>query len=150
MREERLRARRRILSALDEIVAQCTVQAALLERQDGAAPVLVSEGVVEWVRRVAQALILDEVAFLPEEAQGALVDLVVEEKVAVEVKRVRRLTEEHRAQLEAYLRDGGWAVGLLVNFGGEKLQWRRVYVAANDPTARRGDATATEKPDGGR
>jgi len=79
--------------------------------------------------------------------EGA-VDLVVEEKVAVEVKRVRRLTEEHRAQLEAYLLDGGWAVGLLVNFGGEKPQWRRVYVAANDPTARRGDAT--EKPDVGR
>jgi hypothetical protein len=44
----------------------------------------------------------------------------------------------------------GMAVGLLVNFGGEKPQWRRVYVAANDPTARRGDPTATEKPDGGR
>jgi hypothetical protein len=42
--EERWRARRRILSALDEIVAQCTVQAELLERQDGAAPVLVTEG----------------------------------------------------------------------------------------------------------
>jgi len=81
--------------------------------------------------------------------EGA-VDLVVEEKVAVEVKRVRRLTEEHRAQLEAYLLDGGWAVGLLVNFGGEKPQWRRVYVAANDPTARQGDPTATEKPDGGK
>jgi hypothetical protein len=46
--EERQRARRRILSALDEIVAQCTVQAELLEKQDGAAPVLVTEGVVEW------------------------------------------------------------------------------------------------------
>ncbi len=79
--------------------------------------------------------------------EGA-VDLVVEEKVAVEVKRVRRLTEEHRAQLEAYLRDGGWAVGLLVNFGGEKLQWRRVYVAANDPTVQRNGRT--EKPDIGR
>ena len=55
--EERWRARRRILSALDEIVAQCTVQAELLERQDGAVPVLVSEGVVEWVRWVAQALV---------------------------------------------------------------------------------------------
>jgi hypothetical protein len=51
--EERWRARRRIRSALDEMVAQCTVQAELLERQDGAAPVLVSEGVVEWVRRAA-------------------------------------------------------------------------------------------------
>ncbi len=80
--------------------------------------------------------------------QALAVDLVVEEKVAVEVKRVRRLTEEHRAQLEAYLRDGGWAVGLLVNFGGEKLQWRRVYVAANDPTVQRNGRT--EKPDIGR
>jgi hypothetical protein len=52
---ERQRARRRILSALDEIVAQCTVQAELLERQDGAAPVLVTGEVVEWVRRVAGA-----------------------------------------------------------------------------------------------
>jgi hypothetical protein len=42
--EERQQARRRILSALDEIVAQCTVQAELLEQQDGAAPVLVTEG----------------------------------------------------------------------------------------------------------
>jgi hypothetical protein len=55
--ELRLRARRRILSALDEIVAQCTVQAELLERQDGAAPVLVTGEVVEWVRRVALALV---------------------------------------------------------------------------------------------
>jgi hypothetical protein len=54
---ERQRARRRILSALDEIVAQCTVQAELLERQDGAVPVLVTGEVVEWVRRVAQALV---------------------------------------------------------------------------------------------
>jgi hypothetical protein len=57
MEEERQRARRRILSALDEIVAQCTVQAELLERQDGAAPVLVTGEVVEWVQRVAQALV---------------------------------------------------------------------------------------------
>ena len=57
MEEERQRARRQILSALDEIVAQCTVQAELLERQDGAAPVLVTGEVVEWVRRVALALV---------------------------------------------------------------------------------------------
>ncbi len=53
--EERLRARRRILGALDEIVAQCTVQAELLERQDGAAPVLVTEGGVGWGRGGAGA-----------------------------------------------------------------------------------------------
>lgn len=64
------------------------------------------------------------------------VDLLVEEAVVVEVKKVRRLTEEHKAQLEAYLLDGGWAVGLLVNFGGETPQQRRVYVAANDPKRR--------------
>jgi len=55
--EDRQQARRRILSALDEIVAQYTVQVKLLERQDGAVPVLVTEEVVEWMRRVAQALV---------------------------------------------------------------------------------------------
>ena len=72
MEGERWRARRRILSALDEIVAQCTVQAKLLERQDGAAPVLVTEEVVEWVRRVAQALVRYEEG---EYARAALADI---------------------------------------------------------------------------
>lgn len=49
-------ARKRILGALDELVAQFTVQADLFGRQDGAAPRLITDEVVEWVRRVSLAL----------------------------------------------------------------------------------------------
>ena len=59
-------ARKRILGALDELIAQFTAQAELLERprrerlaawrQDTAAPVLVTEGVVRWVERLSLAL----------------------------------------------------------------------------------------------
>lgn len=63
------------------------------------------------------------------------VDLVVNGVVAVEVKRVVRLTPEHRAQLQAYLEDGGWAVGLLLNFGGQEPEVRRLYERRHDPGA---------------
>lgn len=49
-------ARKRILGALDEVVAQLTAQAALLERQDGAAPLLVTDEVARWVERLSLAL----------------------------------------------------------------------------------------------
>ena len=44
------------------------------------------------------------------------VDLLVEEKVIVEVKTVDSLMPVHRAQVLTYLRIGGWRVGLLLNF----------------------------------
>lgn len=45
-----------------------------------------------------------------------VVDLVVEERVLVEVKAVAELTALHAAQLRSYLRLGGYEVGLLLNF----------------------------------
>ena len=49
-------ARRRILAGLDEVVAQCAAQAGLFERQDGAAPLLVTDKVARWVRNLSLAL----------------------------------------------------------------------------------------------
>ena len=43
-------------------------------------------------------------------------DLVCFGKVVVEIKAVRALTDEHRAQLMNYLRATGHKVGLLINF----------------------------------
>jgi GxxExxY protein len=43
-------------------------------------------------------------------------DLVVEDKVIVEVKSVENIDDVHRAQLLNYLRISGLRVGLLVNF----------------------------------
>ena len=44
-------------------------------------------------------------------------DLVVEDKVIVELKATRALAEEHEAQLLNYLRATPYEVGLLLNFG---------------------------------
>jgi len=43
-------------------------------------------------------------------------DLVVENRVVVELKAVEAILPVHEAQLLSYLRMGGWEVGLLINF----------------------------------
>ncbi len=53
-------------------------------------------------------------------------DLVVEDKVIVELKAVKALAPEHQAQVINYLNATGLDVGLLVNFGRPKLQYRRL------------------------
>ncbi len=55
-------------------------------------------------------------------------DLVVEDKVIVEVKSVERLDDVHRAQLMNYLRISGISVGLLINFSRPKLEYERFVV----------------------
>lgn len=47
---------------------------------------------------------------------GYRLDLVVADRVVVEIKSVEALAPVHDAQLLTYLRLGGWRVGLLVNF----------------------------------
>lgn len=44
-------------------------------------------------------------------------DLICYEKIIVELKAVREIVPEHRAQLLNYLKATGLHVGLLVNFG---------------------------------
>ena len=47
---------------------------------------------------------------------GYRLDLLVMERVVIEVKSVHQLDPIHDAQLLTYLRLGGWKVGLLINF----------------------------------
>jgi GxxExxY protein len=51
-------------------------------------------------------------------------DIVVEEKILIEIKAVNRLLPLHEAQLLNYLKATGTRIGLLVNFG-ERLEFRR-------------------------
>jgi GxxExxY protein len=51
-------------------------------------------------------------------------DIVVEEKILIEIKTVNRLLPLHEAQLLNYLKATGTRIGLLVNFG-ERLEFRR-------------------------
>ena len=55
-------------------------------------------------------------------------DIVVEDRLIVEVKAVERLGSVHEAQLLNYLRVSGLQVGLLLNFG-PKATYRRLINA---------------------
>ena len=52
-------------------------------------------------------------------------DILVEGKVLVELKAVSGLAKEHYAQLMNYLKATSLEVGLLINFGNPKLEYRR-------------------------
>ncbi len=55
-------------------------------------------------------------------------DLVVDDKVVVEVKSANDLADVHRAQILNYLRISGIRVGLLLNFARPKLKFERLVV----------------------
>ena len=57
-----------------------------------------------------------------------LADLVVEEKVIVELKCVDRFANEHLAQCINYLKASGLRVALLINFQRPKVEWKRVLL----------------------
>ncbi|MDH4267987.1 MAG: GxxExxY protein [Deltaproteobacteria bacterium] len=53
---------------------------------------------------------------------GYRIDLLVEEKVIVEIKAVERIELIHEAQLLSYLKLSGCKVGLLINFNVQVLK----------------------------
>ena len=54
-------------------------------------------------------------------------DLVVENAIVVELKCCTNLMPEHQAQVINYLKASGMSVGLLVNFGHQKLEYKRLH-----------------------
>lgn len=55
------------------------------------------------------------------------VDFFVEGLVMVEIKALEKLEDVHKAQAINYLEAYGIADGLLINFGGVSLEFKRVY-----------------------
>lgn len=53
---------------------------------------------------------------------GYRIDVIVENKVIIELKAVEKLTALHQAQLMSYLKLSGKRVGLLINFNTEHLR----------------------------
>ena len=53
-------------------------------------------------------------------------DLLVEEKVLIELKTVKAILPEHHAQIINYLNATGITVGLLINFANPKLEYKRL------------------------
>jgi GxxExxY protein len=54
-------------------------------------------------------------------------DILLEGKVIIELKAARALTAEHQAQVINYLNATDIEVGLLVNFGNPRLEYKRLH-----------------------
>jgi len=52
-------------------------------------------------------------------------DFVVDDKVIVDTKAIRQLTEIEEAQIINYLKVTGLRVGLIINFGARSLEYKR-------------------------
>lgn len=55
------------------------------------------------------------------------VDFFIEDKVMLEIKAVEKLENSHKAQAINYCEAYNIADGLLINFGGLSLEFKRVY-----------------------
>lgn len=62
--------------------------------------------------------------------EGFRADLIVEEKVIVELKSFERVSEAHKKQVQTYLRLTGCKLGFLLNFG-EALMKRGITRVVN-------------------
>ncbi len=67
-------------------------------------------------------------------------DLVIEDKVVIELKAVDRFSVHHGAQLKSYLKASGLVLGILVNFSKSKVEYRRVL---RGNTKKLGDSTGS-------
>jgi len=54
-------------------------------------------------------------------------DILVEDKVIVELKAIETLAPEHQAQVINYLKASAIEVGLLVNFGRPRIEFKRLH-----------------------
>lgn len=55
-------------------------------------------------------------------------DFIVWEKILFEGKAIEKLTEAHSKQVLNYLAASKLRLGLLVNFGGNSLEWKRIIL----------------------
>jgi GxxExxY protein len=63
--------------------------------------------------------------------EGFRADLVVEDKVVIELKSVEKIAPAHRKQVQTYLRLSGRKLGYLLNFG-EAMMKDGIVRAVND------------------
>lgn len=58
-----------------------------------------------------------------------IVDLLVDNKVTLELKAVQQLSKDHNSQLLGYLKNTKFQIGLLINFG-DRVQFKRLIYTA--------------------
>jgi len=63
-----------------------------------------------------------------EEVGRHRLDIVVGDRIIIELKTVEELSKAHYAQVRSYLKATGLKIGLLVNFAKEKADFRRIEI----------------------
>jgi GxxExxY protein len=59
-------------------------------------------------------------------------DFLCFNSIIVEIKAIKRLTEIEEAQILNYLKATGLPLGILINFGSTKLEWKRFVLTKNN------------------
>jgi GxxExxY protein len=102
-------------------------------------------GFLESIYRKSLAILLAEKGHTVEEEKQLEVlfrgqpvgtyyaDLVVDEKVLIELKATAGLLPQHKAQTIHYLKATGIKVALLINFGKPRLDYVRIYPSGKTP-----------------
>lgn len=57
---------------------------------------------------------------------GHKLDLLIEDKIALELKAVEFFCAHHKAQLLSYLKATGYKLGILVNFSKARIEYKRI------------------------
>jgi GxxExxY protein len=69
---------------------------------------------------------LIEVFYKGEKIGEYRLDMVAENKIILEFKAVSELSDIFEAQLLSYLKATGMKLGLLINFGGKRVEYKRI------------------------
>jgi GxxExxY protein len=80
-------------------------------------------------RQIAIPIRFDGVQF----EEGFRADIIVEDKVIIELKSIEAITNAHKKQLLTYLRLTGMKLGYLLNFGSELMKSGITRVVNNLP-----------------
>ncbi len=73
------------------------------------------------------------------------VDFFVEEKIMLELKAITKLDDGNLAQSMNYCQAYNLPIGLLINFGGKSLEFKRVY-NINHPENKSAESRADKNP----
>jgi GxxExxY protein len=60
-----------------------------------------------------------------------IADFIAYGKIIVELKALDKLTPRDEAQVINYLKSSGLEVGLLINFGSQSLEWKRLVLSVS-------------------
>ena len=67
-----------------------------------------------------------KVIYKDEDLGDFRLDLIVEDKIILELKAVSELNEVFEAQVYSYLKATGLKLGILINFGKKKVEYKRI------------------------